>query len=66
MTHPTPHDIKAVRLAAGLTQTQAGALINASRRTWQNWEAPENLPSHRKMPIAKWRLFCIELKGKGA
>ena len=59
MTHPTLQTIKAARLAAGLTQTQAGALIGASRRTWQNWEAPVGLPSHRNMPVAKWRLFNL-------
>lgn len=59
MTHPTLQTIKAARLAAGLTQTQAGALIGASRRTWQNWEAPADSPSHRNMPVAKWRLFNL-------
>lgn len=66
MTHPAPEEIKAARLAAGLNQTQAGALISASRRAWQNWEAPVDSPSHRNMPVAKWRLFCIELERKGA
>ena len=59
MTHPTPQTIKAARFAAGLTQAQAGALINASRRTWQNWEAPVDSPSHCNMPVAKWRLFNL-------
>lgn len=59
MTHPTPEEIKSARLAAGLTQTQAGALIRASRRTWQNWEAPVGSQRHRNMPVAKWRLFNL-------
>lgn len=59
MTHPTPEEIRAARLAAGLTQMQAGALIGTSRRTWQNWEAPVGSPSHRNMPVAKWRFFNL-------
>lgn len=59
MTHPTPEEIRAARLAAGLTQMQAGALISALRRTWQNWEAPVGSPSHRNMPVAKWRFFNL-------
>lgn len=59
MTHPTPEEIRAARLAAGLTQMQAGALIGTSRRTWQNWEAPVSLPNHRNMHVAKWRLFNL-------
>lgn len=59
MIHPTPEQIKAARLAAGLTLTQAGELIGATRRTWQNWEAPVGSPSHRNMPVAKWRLFNL-------
>lgn len=65
MTHPKPDEIKAARLAAGLTQTQALTLIGsppkkgAPPRTWQNWEAGEDSPSHRDMPVAKWRLFNL-------
>jgi putative transcriptional regulator len=33
-----PPDIKAARLAVGLTQTQAGTVLGASCRIWQKWE----------------------------
>ena len=36
---PTPAQIRAARTAAGLTQTEAGAIIYSSLRAWQNWEA---------------------------
>jgi len=39
-SNPPPTEIRAAREAAGLTQTEAGALIYSSARTWQNWEAP--------------------------
>jgi len=59
MTHPTPQQIKAARNAAGLTQTQAGALVGVLKRTWVAWESDEDKPSHRNMPYAKWELFKI-------
>lgn len=36
--NPSPDEIKNARLAAGLTQKQAGQLIGYSRRSWQEWE----------------------------
>ncbi len=59
MTQPTPKQIKAARNAAGLTQTQAGALVGVLKRTWVAWESDEDKPSHRNMPYAKWELFKI-------
>ncbi len=38
MNNPTPDQIRAARLAAGLTQPKAGELILASKRSWENWE----------------------------
>lgn len=35
---PTPEAIKSAREAAGLTQTQAGAVLYCAERTWQDWE----------------------------
>lgn len=35
---PTPAAIRAARAAAGLTQTQAAALIYCTLRGWQDWE----------------------------
>lgn len=45
---------RAARLAAGLTQTQAAAIIGATRRTWQDWES-----GARNMPHAKYALFLM-------
>lgn len=64
MTKPTPALIKSVREAARLSQAEAAALVHASRRTWQNWEAPEGSGNHRPMPPAVWELF--EAKGRRA
>lgn len=56
---PSPMEIKEARHRAGLTQSQAAALVGGSRRTWQNWELGV-VP----MPMAKWELFQIKVKGK--
>ena len=49
-------DLKAFRITAGLTQTEAGALVGAALRTWQSWEAAD-----RKIPAAKWELFFLKV-----
>lgn len=56
---PNPEQIKAARAALGITQAQAGEVIGATRRTWQDWEA-----GRRNMPESKWELFQIKTKGK--
>ncbi|CAM3842071.1 XRE family transcriptional regulator [Vreelandella rituensis] len=53
---PTPEHIRETRLKAGLTQTQAGALVHTTCRTWQQWEAGD-----RGMHPAFWELFCLKL-----
>jgi DNA (cytosine-5)-methyltransferase 1 len=57
MTPPTPANIRAAREAAGLTQTQAAALIHSALRSWQQWEAGD-----RSMHPAFWELFSIKAK----
>jgi len=57
---PSPAEIKAARHAAGLTQTQAGALVHVPCRTWQKWEADAGTADHRKMHPAFWELFLIK------
>ncbi len=52
-----PSQIRAVREAARLSQSEAAALMNATRRTWQNWEAPEDCANHRTMPSTTWEAF---------
>lgn len=58
--NPSPDEVRAVRQAAGLTQTDAARLIYASLRAWQQWEA-----GGRKMHPAFWELFKIRLGNLG-
>lgn len=58
-TNPTPAQVLAARKAAGMTQTQAGAVIGAPLRTWQDWES-----GARNMPAAKWRLWQLLIADK--
>lgn len=55
MTKPTPSQIRAARLAVGLTQVEAGALVYHARRSWQDWERGE-----RAMDPAVFELFLIK------
>ncbi|MBP3980887.1 helix-turn-helix transcriptional regulator [Acidovorax sp. JG5] len=52
---PAPDAIKAARTAAGLTQTQAAALIYCGLRGWQEWEAGK-----RAMHPAFFELFLLK------
>ena len=52
MTNPLPSAIRAARLRAGLTQSQAGALVHTTWRVWQQWERGK-----RKMHPAFFDLF---------
>ena len=52
---PEPDDIRAARTAAGLTQTEAGDVVHASLRTWQQWEAGD-----RKMHPGLFELFKLK------
>lgn len=54
---PTPDQITAARHKAGLTQSQAAALLYKNLRSWQKWEGGE-----RKMDAALWELFNIKTK----
>ena len=50
--YPKPEHIKAARLDAGLTQTEAATLVYSTCRAWQYWEAGQ-----RKMHPAIWAYF---------
>lgn len=54
---PSPETIRTSRLALGLTQQQAGALVGASARAWRAWES-----GFRVMPGSKWELFNLKTK----
>lgn len=51
---PAPADIRSARLAAGLTQAQAGSLVYTSPEVWANWER-----GRRGMTPALWELWQI-------
>ena len=57
MISPTPNAIRAARTAAGLTQTQAAAMIYCTLRGWQDWEHGK-----RTMHPAFWELWRIKVK----
>ena len=54
MQSPTPTEIRAAREAAGLTQTEAGALCHRGLRAWQAAELGE-----RNLDAAAWELFLL-------
>lgn len=54
-TSPSPAQVRAARRAAGLTQTEAAALIYCSMRAWQEWER-----GTRAMHPAMWELFGVK------
>lgn len=58
---PAPEAIKAARAAAGLTQTQAAALIYCTLRGWQDWEGGK-----RAMHPAFFELFLHKTKLKNS
>lgn len=52
---PTPEQVTEARKSAGLTQTEAGALVHSGLRTWQQWERGD-----RKMHPGLWELFQLK------
>lgn len=52
---PKPERIRSIRQAAGLTQARSAAMVHASLRTWQQWEAGD-----RRMHPGLWELFCLK------
>lgn len=56
---PAPAQIRAARDQSGLTQTEAGAVVHAALRTWQQWEAGE-----RAMHPGFWELWHLKVFGR--
>lgn len=56
MKSPTPEQIKQTRHDAGLTQTQAAALVYSELRSWQYWEKGD-----RSMHPSFWELFNMKV-----
>lgn len=57
MKSPSAFEISAARAAAGLTQTEAAAVVYVTLRTWQFWEADA-----RAMPPGLFELFLLKTK----
>lgn len=55
MPNPTPADVQAARKAAGLTQTQAAALVGKSLAAWKRYESTTK--SHTPIPALVWEAF---------
>lgn len=55
--NPTPAEIRAARDRAGLTQTEAAAVIYCTLRGWQDWEGGQ-----RRMHPAMWELWRIKAR----
>lgn len=53
--NPRPEQIRAARERAGLTQTDAAALIHCTLSGWQRWEQGE-----RSMHPAFWELWRLK------
>ena len=56
-SNPAPEAIRAVREAAGLTQTAAAAMVYSTCRAWQKWEAGD-----ARMHPAIFELFNLKAK----
>lgn len=63
LAQPSPAEVLAARLAAGLTQGQAARLVSAAKgqpyRTWQGYETDESKSGYRAIPPAAWALFLL-------
>lgn len=55
MKQPTPADVKSARVAAGLTQAQAAAVIYKKLLAWQRYESGD-----RSMDCALYELFMLK------
>ena len=56
LKQPTPAEIREVREAAGLTQTEAAELVHLGDRVrWTEYESGE-----RNIDLARWELFLLK------
>lgn len=56
---PTAAEVRAARVAAGLTPTQSAELIYCTLSSWQQWEG-ESKQGNRPMPAAAFELFLLK------
>ena len=61
---PTPLQVRKLRkviqerekLNITMAQERCAEIAGITHRTWQTWETDEDRATHRKMPIATWKL----------
>ena len=59
--HPSPAEIKASRLIAGISQTNASKIISSTLSSWQQWEYEgDDQTRSRRMHPAFYELFLIK------
>ncbi|WP_083440739.1 transcriptional regulator [Aquincola tertiaricarbonis] len=61
ITPPTPDQIREVVTSAGVTRSEAAALVHVQMNAWHNWCAPAASVKHRQMPLAAWELLLLKL-----
>lgn len=59
--HPTPEQVKDLRLSVALSQTEFAAIIHSSLRSVQHWES-----GAVRMPACKWELASSKLSARRA
>jgi len=59
MIRPTPHELRAARLGARLSQAAAAAMLGVSRVSWARWESGT---SGFTMPPGLWIAFRAVLE----
>lgn len=57
MNQPTTIEIAAARIAAGLSQVEAAAVVYVTRNAWQRWEYGKT-----PIPLGYWELFLVKTK----
>lgn len=62
---PTPEEVRNARIGAGLTQSQAAAIIGTCLNSWQRYEGRGGDRGNRTIPPAKWELFLMKTRVGG-
>lgn len=56
---PTPVQVRALRVRAGLTQIEFAKILWVSKRTIQTWESDPDMPDYRQCPALCWFAMLI-------
>lgn len=58
---PSPEEIRALRVACGITMKRAAQMTLSSGRytTWFEYELPVGHKNHHDIPLATWELFLL-------